>query len=462
MTKREQALELRNRAFALREDQEMERAYALISEAAQQLSDDPQTLFARAQMAFETGRPAIEFFDAALGLNADNPAFIRNRAAAYAAQGHVETAISQLEATLSNAPEWLDGHRFLARLHVACGDPEPARSYARAVQERPASLSIWLAWFQLLSTARQWDAARAVLETAELQVGPRPAFALARAYLSSESGEAADDPELFDTLSDIRDPGLDLCQTRHWLRLGDPHKAQTIAARNLGSPAETGFWPYLSLAWRQLGDSRAEWLDRPDAFIRSFDLDFTSNALNEIAATLRTLHTARAPFLEQSVRGGTQTDDNLFLRHEPAIQHVRARVQDAVRHYIDALPATETGHPLLSMRRERILFEGSWSVRLAAQGFHSCHTHPMGWISSALYIAVPKADDLGAPPAGWIALGNAPPELAIDVKPYAQIEPKAARLVLFPSTMWHGTMPFEGSERLTIAFDIRRCPQNNR
>jgi hypothetical protein len=26
--------------------------------------------------------------------------------------------------------------------------------------------------------------------------------------------------------------------------------------------------------------------------------------------------------------------------------------------------------------------------------------------------------------------------------------------VLFPSYMWHGTVPFEGAERLSMAFDL--------
>jgi Putative 2OG-Fe(II) oxygenase len=28
------------------------------------------------------------------------------------------------------------------------------------------------------------------------------------------------------------------------------------------------------------------------------------------------------------------------------------------------------------------------------------------------------------------------------------------RLVLFPSTNWHGTLPFDEGERLSIAFDV--------
>ncbi|MBK9588986.1 MAG: hypothetical protein IPO50_10640 [Sphingomonadales bacterium] len=39
------------------------------------------------------------------------------------------------------------------------------------------------------------------------------------------------------------------------------------------------------------------------------------------------------------------------------------------------------------------------------------------------------------------------------------IEPKPGRLVMFPSTMWHGTVPFDAGERLTVAFDVpRQCP----
>ncbi len=455
MTTRDQAIELRNRAFACREDQAMEDAFGLIEQAARQLQDDPQTLFARAQIAYETGRPCIKLFDAAAPLNAENPGFIRNRASAYASAGRMDAAVAQLEERLLAQPEWLDGHRLLANLRVTSGDPDPERSYAAAVRVRPANVHLRLAWFHLLSTARNWDAARAVVTDGIAHIGEHQAFAIARAFIASESGESASDAHLFDGFADIRDPGLDLLQTRHWLRLGDPARAEATALRNIGTSAQSAFWPYLSLCWRLMDDARATWLDRPDEFIRSFDLDFAPVELNALADTLRTLHTARAPFLEQSVRGGTQTDGNLFLRHEPAIQQVRAKVSAAVRTYIDALPAPEPDHPLLDHPREDIRFEGSWSVRLAGQGHHSAHTHAKGWISSALYVSLPPPETLGSPPAGWIQFGAPPRELKLNLPAYAQVEPMATRLVLFPSTLWHDTIPFEQGERLTVAFDIR-------
>jgi len=60
---------------------------------------------------------------------------------------------------------------------------------------------------------------------------------------------------------------------------------------------------------------------------------------------------------------------------------------------------------------------------------------------------------------GWIKFGE-PPFSAPDAQGKTQgpehwVEPKAGRLVLFPSYMWHGTVPFSGDDmRLTLPFDV--------
>jgi hypothetical protein len=79
----------------------------------------------------------------------------------------------------------------------------------------------------------------------------------------------------------------------------------------------------------------------------------------------------------------------------------------------------------------------------------------MGWLSSALYIALPP-DLGGADHAGWLTLGEPQAELGIDLPPRRVIEPKPGRLALFPSWMWHGTRPFGQGERITVAFDVAR------
>jgi hypothetical protein len=211
------------------------------------------------------------------------------------------------------------------------------------------------------------------------------------------------------------------------------------------------FWPYLSLCWRLTGNDRAAWLDGDPLYAESFDLDFSEAELAALADVLRGLHRMKAPYPEQSVRGGTQTDRQLIFHPDPVIQDARRKISEAVRTFVEDLPDPDGSHPLLGPRRdEPIRFEGSWSVRLAGAGYHSSHTHVLGWISSAFYVALPDGDDTGR-----LALGTPPPELEVGLEPYQRVEPKPGRLALFPSTLWHATEPFAQGERLTIAFDVK-------
>ncbi len=174
-----------------------------------------------------------------------------------------------------------------------------------------------------------------------------------------------------------------------------------------------------------------------------------------MAETLRSLHVAKGEYLDQSVRGGTQTDGPLFSRIDPVIRQLRGATVNAVETYVAQLPPVDPNHPLLRHQRDRrIRFSGSWSVRLRSEGHHSNHVHPLGWISSALYIALPDRSPGESPDAGSFTLGEPDAKLGIDLPPWRTIAPQVAHLVLFPSWMWHGTVPFAQGERLTVAFDV--------
>ena len=175
-----------------------------------------------------------------------------------------------------------------------------------------------------------------------------------------------------------------------------------------------------------------------------------------MAEHLRTLHRGRGEYLDQSVRGGTQTDGPLFSRIDPLIRQVRAAAVTAVENYVRNLPPIDPKHPLLGRPRNRLVrFSGSWSVRLRGGGKHSNHVHPAGWISSALYIALPARAADERDDAGWFTIGDPDERLGLSISASRTIEPAPGRLVLFPSYLWHGTIPFYEGERLTIAFDVR-------
>jgi hypothetical protein len=209
-------------------------------------------------------------------------------------------------------------------------------------------------------------------------------------------------------------------------------------------------WPYLSALWRALGDPRAGWLDEEPSLVRVWDLAPLLPDLAGIAAHVRGLHRMKGAPPDQSVRGGTQTDGHLLLRDDPPVARMRAAIEKVVAAHVAQLGPDDPRHPTLAAPRGPFRFAGSWSVRLTHAGFHIPHTHTHGWISSALYLALPDAPSR----QGWLKLGAPPDDLGLGQPPSRWIEPAPGRLVLFPSTLWHSTEPFDGGERLTVAFDV--------
>lgn len=445
---------LMQQAVMLREAQDMAGALDAITGAHRLAPDDPNIALGLAQISFEAGLPAATLYARAADLAQGRLDVQRSHTVALAAEGAVAAAQALLERLLEDHPGWIEGHRCLCGMRATAGDADFARSFAEAVRRSPEDFALRMAWFHVLATARQWEAARQVIAEAEAALGERQASLLGKLFIASESGEEADNPALFDGVEHVSDVGLDIARARHFLRTGQAARARDVCARHLGAPTIRAFWAYLSLAWRLLDDARADWLDGAMRHVRHYDLDFGADELTRLSACLRVLHTMQQPWHEQSVRGGTQTERPLLLRLDPVLVSARRKIEAAVRRYIADLPPTDPAHPLLAAPRGPFRFAGSWSVRLRPGGYHAAHTHPMGWISSALYVTVPQPEQRGAPPAGNLRFGAPPPELALPLEPYGEVVPRPGRLALFPSTMWHGTVPFDDGERMTIAFDI--------
>ena len=109
----------------------------------------------------------------------------------------------------------------------------------------------------------------------------------------------------------------------------------------------------------------------------------------------------------------------------------------------------------MSRRTRAFEYTGSWSSRLRDCGFHTNHVHPEGWISSCYYVALPPVVEDVQERQGWIKFGEPALEVSLKDPIRRAIQPKPGRLVLFPSYMWHGTIPFRDAHpRTTIAFDV--------
>jgi tetratricopeptide (TPR) repeat protein len=219
----------------------------------------------------------------------------------------------------------------------------------------------------------------------------------------------------------------------------------------------------LTLAYRALEDSREAWLAGYEVFPRSVEVQpphgYSDLATfnKDLAEALDALHDTECEPVDQSLRNGTQTVGQLFGRGIDLVDRLRERLDRAVLEYIRALPG-DPHHPFLRRKSERFSYRGSWSSRLLTGGRHVSHVHSQGWISSAYYIALPFAVGDASAKQGWFTLGAPPFEMPWISSVRRYIQPREGCLILFPSYLYHGTVPFEGvSNRLTLAFDAAPC-----
>ena len=409
----------------------------------------------RARVALEAGVPSEALFEQAVRLSPSDGSTLLGLAAARLAAGHGERAAAELDRMLERSPLWVEGHMQLAQLRSMLGKPELANaSLDRALKRDPGQARLWQALFDLQVKCDNFEALDEAIDRATAASGRDSDTLAYRAIAAAELSRAEDADRFFAQNDAANGASLAVWKIRHFLRSGRPQEALPLIDGELAGPGAAHTWPYAALAWRLTGDPRWDWLFANGALIGTFDLAGSLPPLDRLAEVLRSIHAAKGEYLDQSVRGGTQTDGPLFSRIEPEIRALRSAVVDAVGRYSASLPAMDDRHPLLSLRRgRRVRFAGSWSVRLKGKGFHTSHVHPQGWISSALYVDLPP-EAVGQPNAGWLQLGQPRAELKLPLDPLRLIKPEPGRLTLFPSWMWHGTLPFPAGERLTVAFDV--------
>ena len=260
-------------ALALRDEQFQEAAVSMMEKAVHLEPRNDMLVFAKAQFSFENWQPAARLFRDAQRMAPQNLEITKNAAAALSAEGKSDTAIKILAKAIHGNPGWIEGHQQIAKYKILSGNRTTFDiSFKEACNKLPGNLQLRLAWFHLLVQARDWEAARAVIQEGEKKLGEHRAFKVANALIAAETGDNERASELFTELSSFNDSGFDLCKVRFYLRTDQADRAEHIASQHIGKTSVRSFWPYLSIAWRLMGDARAEWLDRHNAFITAFDL----------------------------------------------------------------------------------------------------------------------------------------------------------------------------------------------
>jgi tetratricopeptide (TPR) repeat protein len=339
-----------------------------------------------------------------------------------------DLALIEMDAALARAPTHANLIRAKAKVIENIGDTEGAyRVFADALSRPDADLSL--------------DADAALIAC---RIDPKLAFAHAQRAVAGA-------PRRAEALSA-------LCQAN--FALGRPKEALAIAEDlRRRWPHDQFLLALVSLGWRMLGDPRHRLLHDYDRYVISQPLatprgwSSLEAYLLDLAESLKTLHQLKAHPIGQSLRHGSQTAQCLTRATDPVIKAFFEAIDTPIRAYLDRLieEGQVLGRPY--QRGGGYRLDRAWSIRLKPDGFHLNHLHPRGWISSACYIELPSA--VARRPEGWLQFGvpGIPTNPALPSE--FEVQPRLGHLVLFPSYMWHGTVPFSGDEaRMSAAMDV--------
>lgn len=437
-------------------------ALAVAADPARAMTRHNQAVTLRAACRFEE---ACEAYGEAERLGMTGAQFHANWAAAALEAERIDQAEALYRKALADNPALDEARKGLTRIRIEYGDGKRAFDhYEEATRQQPRNARLWLDWANALIINRRMADA---LQVVDRGLSSHPALHELQAVKIFIEGMLGDPGPALDSLEALLGGGdtqspTGLLITQLAFRAGRPELAAGILEQRAANhPGDQLAWSMLSLAWRLLDDPREHWLCDYDRLIMVAEVPSPDGGMDpadyarEVAALLDPLHVTKSEPGDQSLRGGTQTSSALFSRPDPGIQRFREAVSLAAANAVAKLP-DDPAHPFLRRKSRRFGFSGSWSVRLRAGGHHASHVHPQGWMSSAYYARLPgSSEQANSRHEGWIQFGVPSDQFGIELPPRRIIEPRPGRLVLFPSYMWHGTIPFGSGDRLTAAFDYQ-------
>lgn len=377
--------------------------------------------------------------------------------------GALERAEGALRDCLTLEPRLADAHSNLAQLlWMRSGDVAQATAgLDRALQTFSNDAPLRAARAAILQGAGDARAAYDCLAPSALRPEAPPAL-LVRAGLAALEFDPATAVTLAERALRV-DPGSAPARTllaAAQLGVGDARRALPDLDRLLANAPDDQYLIALqTTAWRLLGDERYGQLCDYEKLVVPSQLNVPpawpdmASFLADLRASLNCLHDPHGhALLFQSLRHGTETTQDLSRSTAPAIRALFEAFAAPIGRYIEHIgPGAD---PLRRRNNGRWRFNGAWSVRLRTSGFHTNHTHPRGWISSACYIELPDVMGDARTQQGVLTFGE--PGIATSPALSAEywVRPEAGMLVLFPSYFWHGTVPFRSDQaRLTVAFD---------
>ena len=427
--------------------------------------EDWYALGVRAHGAGQAARAAAAFANA-LKRRPDDIAALNNLAVAQYAAGRHREARASAERLLARDPSGLAARETFAAIWATATEPAGlARALEAALAVLAADAGRASAHDSAAIVLGKSGQAEAALEHAReaVRLQPRlPAYAYTLARLAEESGrlDEAEADLARSQAAQAPHAGLRRLVGTVALKRGQARAAaDALAAAIAFAPDDQDAIAQRGLALALAGDGAADaWLGL-DRFLSATPLAIPAPFRDRaefnaaLARDIRGHSRLRFEPVGLAARGGYLTED-LLADPTPAITGFERSLRAAVEAYMAALQP-DPSHPFLRTMPRRWTLN-LWATRVAAQGCIDTHLHAGSWLSGAYYVELPPALGAGDDPAGWIEFGQPHRGLPqLDDARLLRIRPQEGVLLLFPSYVYHRTLPFAGAgERISISFDL--------
>jgi tetratricopeptide (TPR) repeat protein len=380
--------------------------------------------------------------------------------------GKLDEAMASYRRAIEIRPEYAEAQNNLgSTLRELERLDEAEAAYRRALEIRPDVPDTHYNLGIVLQELGRLDEAVAAYEAAR-DMDPEHAGALVNlGYALQQSGRLDDAVAAYRRAIAVAPhdiPGTHINLGDLYLQRGDPRAALKVCRAYLEArPGDSGVLAFQAIVLDELGarDELRALLDF-DRLIRMrrvtapqgfSGLTAFNAALAEHVLAHPTLVYAPA---SHATRQGKHSGE-LLVEPKGPVAALEGIIREAVADYRRALPV-EPGHPFLANRPKRFGLN-AWAVVLQAQGHQIPHNHPSAWLSGVYYVQLPDiVRGPGQGQAGWIEFGRPPQHFHGTVEPEVRaFQPEEGLMLLFPSYVYHRTVPFEGAgTRISIAFDV--------
>jgi Flp pilus assembly protein TadD len=339
-------------------------------------------------------------------------------------EGKLDDAIVHFKRAISMFPNYADAYNYLGECYRDQGNMDDAVSkYLDTLKLNPNHPGANYNMGEFLYLAGRFDEAATYLERSKLDDWQE------RALYCTYKAEHFD--EFKAKLDDIVQT-----HTKHnapFLQTLSTHYATNFGVEDQYNFCKNGFDFVYQKSIAELAEPNSQFLSD---LLRDID-----NTAIEVRA-------------QAMIINGKQSAGNLFKRPEASFRKLGELVKQEFLNYKKQFADADC--ELIKSFPQELEFTSSWYVRLRRGGFVDRHIHEVGWISGAVYLVLPqeKIDPLEGCFEYGLHGDNYPQKhdhfaTGID-------SPKVGDIVLFPSSLFHRTIPFNSNEeRICIAFDLK-------